>query len=294
MAKIPNLNMLYTFSRAAHLKSFKTAATELHITPTAVSHQMRKLEDALGHQLFIRLTREIELTEKGQLLADVSQRLFSELSGTLDEICSDEDKQINLTTTVAFASMWLVPKLADFHKLNAGVKVSIITSDDVVDLKTSQHIDLAIRYGKDTHNSENATILTTESMGLYASEAYLSGLSSKAISVITTNWKNKALPDLDYSDCLAESGYLAEITESYDQENHVIQAAVSGRGVAFVSDILVNDYVQNEWLVKLPSTHSVEGLKYYLVGADRLSRGMQSNIEFFVTWLKQKLSEAMA
>ena len=58
MAKIPNLNMLYTFSRAAHLKSFKDAATELHITPTAVSHQMRKLEDVLGQPLFIRLTRE--------------------------------------------------------------------------------------------------------------------------------------------------------------------------------------------------------------------------------------------
>lgn len=137
MAKIPNLNMLYTFSRAAHLKSFKDAATELHITPTAVSHQMRKLEDLLGQPLFIRLTREIKLTEKGQQLADVSQPLFAELSRTLDDLRS-EDKQINLTTTVAFASMWLVPKLADFNKQNGDIKVSIITSDDVVDIKTAR------------------------------------------------------------------------------------------------------------------------------------------------------------
>lgn len=292
MTKIPNLNMLYTFARAAHLRSFKGAATELHITPTAVSHQIRKLEDVLGQPLFIRLTREIKLTEKGQQLADVSQRLFVELSRTLGEICT-EDKQINLTTTVAFASMWLVPKLADFHKLNTGIKVSIITSDDVVDIKTTQNIDLAIRYGKDIHNSENTKVLITESMGLYASKGYISGLSGHTIPVITTNWKNKALPNIDFTSCMGEIRYQAQRIESYDQENHVIQAAVSGRGVAFVSDILVDDYVQNEWLVRLPGTHSVEGLKYYLVNRYSLSPGMQSNIEFFVAWLKQQLSEAM-
>ncbi len=288
MAKIPNLNMLYTFSKAAHLKSFKDAATELHITPTAVSHQMRKLEDVLGQALFIRLTREIKLTEKGQQLADVSQRLFAELSRTVDDICS-EDKQINLTTTVAFASMWLVPKLAEFHELNADIKVSIITSDDIVDMKSSQNIDLAIRYAKDIDNSENTTVLVTESMGLYASKEYISGLSGNTIPVITTSWKNKALPNIDFSGCMVENRYLAQRTESYDQENHVIQAAISGRGVAFVSDILVDDYVQNEWLVRLPGTHSVEGLKYYLVTGKSLSPSMQCNIEFFVKWLKQQL-----
>ncbi|MCX4191219.1 LysR family transcriptional regulator [Methylophaga sp. OBS1] len=292
MTKIPNLNMLYTFSRAAQLKSFKDAATELHITPTAVSHQMRKLEEVLGQTLFIRLTREIQLTEKGQQLADVSQRIFSELTRTLDDITS-EDKQITVTTTVAFASMWLVPKLADFQKLNAGLKVSIITSDDVVDMKSSQNIDLAIRYAKDIDNTKNATPLVTETMGLYASKAYISGLSSNTIPVITTNWKNKALPDISFTGCIDNGRYQAQKAESYDQENHVIQAAVSGRGVAFVSDILVNDYVQNEWLVRLPDTHSVEGLKYYLVTGNLLSP-MQSDVEFFVTWLTQQLSESMA
>ena len=293
MTKIPNLNMLYTFSRAAQLKSFKDAATELHITPTAVSHQMRKLEEVLGQTLFIRLTREIQLTEKGQQLADVSQRIFSELTRTLDDITS-EDKQITVTTTVAFASMWLVPKLADFHKLNAGIKVSIVTSDDVIEMKSSQNIDLAIRYSKDIQNTENTKVLITESMGLYASKAYISGLSGNTIPVITTNWKNKALPNINFTDCLGESRYSAHTTETYDQENHVIQAAVSGRGVAFVSDILVNDYVQNEWLVRLPGSHSVEGLKYYLVSGNSLSPDMQSNIEFFVTWLKQQLAAQVA
>lgn len=292
MTKIPNLNMLYTFSRAAQMKSFKDAATELHITPTAVSHQIRKLEDVLGQPLFIRLTREIQLTDKGQQLADVSQRIFNELTRTLADITS-EDKQITVTTTVAFASMWLVPKLADFHKLNAGIKVSIITSDDIVEMKSSQNIDLAIRYAKGIHNTENVTVLTTETMGLYASKAYISGLSGNTIPIITTNWKNKALPDIDFAGCIAKSGYQVRGAESYDQENHVIQAAVSGRGVAFVSDILVDDYVQNEWLVRLPGTHSVEGLQYYLVTGNSLSPGMHSNIEFFVRWLKQQLPEAM-
>lgn len=293
MTKIPNLNMLYTFSRAAQLKSFKDAATELHITPTAVSHQIRKLEEVLGQTLFIRLTREIQLTEKGQQLADVSQRIFSELTRALDDITT-EDKQITVTTTVAFASMWLVPKLADFHKLNAGIKVSIVTSDDVVDMKTSQNIDLAIRYAKDIDNKENASPLVTETMGLYASKAYISDLSSNIIPIITTNWKNKALPNISFTDCIDDGRYQAQQTESYDQENHVIQAALSGRGVAFVSDILVDDYVQNEWLVRIPGTHSVEGLKYYLVSRNSLSSGMQSNIDLFITWLNQQLAEAMS
>lgn len=285
--------MLYTFSRAAQLKSFKATANELHITPTAVSHQMRKLEEVLEQALFIRLTREIQLTEKGEQLADVSQRVFAELWRTLDDITS-EDKQITVTTTVAFASMWLVPKLADFNKLNAGIKVSIITSDDIVDMKSSQNIDLAIRYARDVQNTELATVLITESMGLYASKAYISGLSDNTIQVITTNWKNKALPDIDFAGCMDNGRYQAHRAESYDQENHVIQAAVSGRGVAFVSDILVDEYVQNEWLVRLPGTHSVEGLKYYLVSGNSLSPGPQSNIEFFVKWLQHELVEAMA
>jgi LysR family glycine cleavage system transcriptional activator len=291
MTKIPNLNMLYTFSRAAHLKSFKDAATELHITPTAVSHQIRKLEDFLGYQLFIRLTREIELTEKGQQLADVSQRIFSDLRRTLDDITS-EDKQITVTTTVAFASMWLVPKLDDFHKLNDGIKVSIVTSDDVVDMKSSQNIDLAIRYADNTDKTENASVLITEGMGLYASRAYISGLSENFISVLTTKWKNKALPHIDFTVCLDKSDFQTLKTENFDQENHVIQAAVSGRGVAFVSDILVNDYVKNGWLLRLPGTNSVEGLKYYLVRGNSISQDKESRIERFLTWLKQQITQA--
>nr|BFE91835.1 hypothetical protein GCM10020185_23710 [Pseudomonas brassicacearum subsp. brassicacearum] len=113
-ANLP-LNALRAFEAAARLLSFKAAAAELSVTPTAVSHQIRSLETWLGLVLFERLPRQVRLTDGGQ-------RLFHSLHGALLEVAQSVDtlrpqrsnSHLTLSTTAAFAALWLVPRLGRF------------------------------------------------------------------------------------------------------------------------------------------------------------------------------------
>ncbi len=92
----------------ARLGSFKKAAEELHVTPTAVSHQIKALEASLGILLFLRKTRAIQLTQDGKVLAETVYSVLQQLTNTISEI-SNTKNIITVSTTSSFAAMWLVP-----------------------------------------------------------------------------------------------------------------------------------------------------------------------------------------
>src|SRR5690242_17034945 len=143
---LPHVAFFQGFEAAARNLSFTKAAAELFITQSAVSRQIKALEDHLGVALFERQTRSLILTEQGQALYRVAADVLERLQAAVDQLKTDSRiRQLSLTTTTGFASLWLIPRLPRFTRLRLGVDVRISATTDMLNLERSL-VDLAIRY----------------------------------------------------------------------------------------------------------------------------------------------------
>jgi len=154
-----NINVIRSFECAARLNSYSKAAVELHISQAAVSQQMRQLETTMGSQLFIRKGKQMLLTQKGKILFEGAQQAFDILKKSINEI-KDEGiaGSLTITSTQAFTSLWLMPKLNKFSTLYPDIKIRVMSSPHFDDLK-QQHIDLAIRFGTDIKESPDTDLV---------------------------------------------------------------------------------------------------------------------------------------
>jgi len=145
--RLNNLNNLRCFESAARHQSYSKAAIELCLSQAAVSQKMRQLEESLNTKLFIRQGRKMTLTECGEKLLAVTQQAFNVLVAGLNDIQSEGIAgSLTITSTPAFTSMWLMPKLHEFSMQYPDVKIRVASSNRFEDLKQNQ-IDLAIRFG---------------------------------------------------------------------------------------------------------------------------------------------------
>ncbi|MDQ0472103.1 transcriptional regulator GcvA [Labrys wisconsinensis] len=145
--RLPPLNLFRVFEAAARHRSFRGAADELCVTPSAVSQQIRQLEDFLGARLFRRLPRQVELTRDGTTLANVVQEaliLLSKVCGRLGDPAASTVLCINVSTSLA--SRWLVNRLGDFMAEHPQIKITLLASNDPVNFRR-QDVDVAIRWG---------------------------------------------------------------------------------------------------------------------------------------------------
>src|ERR1700738_4159772 len=134
MRKLPPLGSLRAFEAAARSMSFREAATELRVTPTAVSHQIRLLEDICGQPLFLR--RPLELTGAGERLSPVLRNGFDAFAIARASVSADVGQRpLRVTSPNAFASRWLVPRLPKWREKHPEIPLEIIGTDAVLDLR---------------------------------------------------------------------------------------------------------------------------------------------------------------
>ncbi len=298
-AKLPSLNVLRTFEAAARLKSFKKAADELHVTPTAVSHQIKSLEEGLGTRLFERQTRAVQLTRDGELLSDTTFNVFRQLNDTVNDIVGSKE-MLTISTTSSFAAMWLVPNLEKFYKENPNIDVSIQTGERKVDVMRDHRVDLAISYGQYDPAQPHASKLVTEKFGMYATPSYLDKLTNlNEAQLLETEWVNKSLPSIDWEGLISQQGLeesqLDYTVRRFNQEHHVIQAALAGQGIALVSSILVGNAVKEKWLVPFSDNTlqgEIVGLTYYLVVPPRNQRN--KSVVAFTNWLSSEIQKSFS
>jgi len=287
---ISQLNQIRGFEAAARLGSFKAAGEELNVSPTAISHQIANLEDKLGVLLFERKTRSVNLTQEGSRLAQAAHQALQQLSTAFEEI-SNKQSVLRIATTTSFASMWLIPNLASFKKKHPEIQIEIKTGEELIDISRDRRIDLVIRYGCNDEKSENITKLVTESFGAYATDGYLSRYKNlKDAALIETRWKNKSLPPIAWCNWLKK--FYPNVTAPqicyFDQEQHVIQAALAGQGIALVSSILVKMALQQGWLKPLNDRCLLPGLTYYVL-ISPFSEDLRK-VVVFKDWLVEELS----
>jgi len=290
-SRLPQLNSIKVFEAAARLSSFKMAAEELNVTPTAVSHQIRNLEEKLGTLLFERKTRAIALTPEGLQLAQASHQALQQIASTFESISSVQTV-LNVTTTSSFAAMWLVPRLARFQELHPEIQVAIRTGEQLDDLQNDRRIDLAIRYGQYDEQDITTTKLVTEYFGAYATRNYLNRCENlKNATLIETQWQNKSLPLVAWKQWLQKYEVNTDNPKIcyFDQEHHVIQAALAGQGIALVSSVLVQTSLQQNWLEPYKDDCFLPGLTYYLLPSP-FSKDLRK-VVVFQNWLIGELSE---
>jgi LysR family glycine cleavage system transcriptional activator len=156
MDKLPPLNALRAFEAAGRHLSITAAAEELHVTPGAVSRQIRGLEEGLGVQLLHRGHRQISLTSAGEDYYRAVTRAMDDLREATTRLNKRaKRKQLKVRVYTTFAMRWLIPRLSSFHAANRGIEVLLTASLDPVDFR-KEDIDGAIRLGDGKWSGANA------------------------------------------------------------------------------------------------------------------------------------------
>src|SRR5215469_4161744 len=159
---LPPLAFFQGFEAAARTLSFTKAAEELFITQSAVSRQIKALEDHLGIRLFERRPRALALTESGQALQRISSDVLERLQAATDQLrAASRTRQLSLTTTTGFASLWLIPRLQRFTAAHPDIDVRISATVENLNLERSL-IDLAMRFCRPEDVPERAKRLFGE------------------------------------------------------------------------------------------------------------------------------------
>src|SRR6202045_1339332 len=147
-ARLPSLNGLRAFEAAARHLSFTVAASELNVTQTAISHQIKRLEQELGIRLFVRQNRALALTPEAKDYLPGVRPPFNDLRLATDRVLRrDNDHVLTVSTLASLAAKWLLPRLSAFQEAHPGIDVRIPPPPTLVVFKSGD-VDAGIRYGR--------------------------------------------------------------------------------------------------------------------------------------------------
>jgi len=297
---LPSLDFFKGFEAAARHLSFTKAAEELFVTQSAVSRQIQALEQRLGVTLFLRRNRGLVLTEAGEQLRRAVDSALRILHQAVEQVSPGATpKMVTVTSSIAFSSLWLIPRLSGFRRLHPDVDVRISANNQVLDLDR-ERIDLAIRYCPSRAAPAGSVRLFGEEILPVCSPALLRDRNrplkspqdlrhhvllhydepQRPVPWLTWNvWLETAgVPDLEPADSLRFN--------HYDQ---TIGAALGGQGVALGRRPLVKKLLADGALVAPFPLEAVTGRAYFIVRTPITSG--RPEVTHFAEWL---IAEAAA
>jgi LysR family glycine cleavage system transcriptional activator len=296
MRKLPPLVELRAFEAAARCLSFKLAAAELGVTPTAVSHQIRLLEAYCGQPLFRRQPRPVALTWAGQQLFPIVRDGFEAFTDAINGVrVGAAGGRLRVTTTNAFAARWLVPRLPQWRKGHSRLKLEIVSGDEVLCLENGE-ADISIRYVRSTPTDGPSFELTRDKFHVVAapkligkSRTPLNPVELARFPLIEAGWRSNDAEAPTWRQWeTAARKYHQHVPDlsglvslNFREELHAIEAAVSGQGIAICSDLLVAPELASGALVKLTNV-TMPGCVFYIV--HRASHPKIASIKAFVAW----------
>lgn len=162
--KLPPLNQLKTFESAGRTLSFKDAADELFVTPSAVSHQVKSLEEFLGFELFERKTRRILLTAGGREYLQSVQKALTLLEHATERLINHHSSgELKLAVAPAFLDRWLLPRLSSFTDIFPDIELDITSQMGILNFHQSD-IDMAVYFGDGSWPDIHCVHLKTSSL----------------------------------------------------------------------------------------------------------------------------------
>jgi LysR family glycine cleavage system transcriptional activator len=302
---LPPLDLLRGFESAARHLSFTRAGVELFLTQSAVSRQILALEEFVGVPLFERRHKALVLTEAGQAYYRVVSATLEQLreatrrlrqSGTRGHI-------LTVTTTVSFASAWLVPRLARFRREQPGVDVRITATHEVVDLDR-EGIDLAVRDCAVNAAPPGSIHLVGEHLAAMCSPGFAKEARAarrplnkpedlRHHVMLNLHDPTGRWPWLSWARWLEAAG-VEELepagTLSFDQYDQVINAAVHGQGVALLRMTLTQEHRRDKRLVALFGRSQRLARGYHAVLAKGAAE--RPEVQQFLKWMRREIAPA--
>lgn len=298
MRRLPPLHAVHAFEAAARHLSFQHAAAELHVTPSAVSHQVRSLEEFLGVRLFNRRARRVSLTTAGQAYLQAIRAALDQIKAATDRIAAGRDRgPLTMNVSPSFAAGWLVPRLSRFQVAHPSIEVRlnlVRSTERLVDFARSE-VDLAIRHGEIDSPGLRKHRLIAEELVLVCSPALLAGPKPlKHLADLRYFTLLHVLPRLDqwqlWLNAAGVTGVNAERGPKFHNTPLTVEAAIAGMGVALADRRLVAKDLQSGRLVT-PFDIALPGESaYYLIYPE--DRADNPKIVAFRDWVLTEVAKA--
>lgn len=290
---LPSLNALAAFEAAARHSSLTRAAEELNVTPGAVSKQVKILEAEIGRPLFIRLHRALELTAEGETVHRSLRDAFERMSVTLRQVGQSSGlRSVSIGTTMAFAQLWLMPRLGTFWNKHQEIVIDHIISDRTQDLHRPD-VDLRVRYGDGSWQDEESMklfgdrIIAVASPGFAANQEIasandLSGQQLLSVEGVDWTWTT-------WAEFLRETGALHKQLNVRRFNSYVIalQAARDGQGVALGWISQVEPLIAARSLVQVTDAEMTAPQSFYVTW--HAKRPLQRDAQILRDWLLNNL-----
>lgn len=291
---MPPLHSLIAFEAAVRHASFKVAAKELHITPGAVSQQVKKLEEWLGYALFTRQIRQLEVTERGM-------QYFSRISPALEQICAasevnrtHQSDSVYLSLPQTLAAKWLSPRLSGFMSQYPDIEVHINASNKQIDFK-QDNVDIALRHFDGVDSKLETLRVLDDEIRLFCTPSYLANLNInneneivKATLIVNTlhhcwdEW-------LNHFTNISQDARKKIPKIHFDQTLLAIDAAKHGQGMVLSNTVLVEKELAQQDLIE-PFGHMLSNDKnFYLVHPKQ--RVLSSAAKILKAWLLEQFEK---
>lgn len=294
--RLPPLSSLRAFEVVARHETFRAAAEELHVTAAAVIQQIKALEGFVGRKLLRRHSRGYSLTPDGVAGLEALRNGFDQLAAAVEAMTSGGHRVLTVSAVPSLSAEWLVPRLHRFRELHPDIDVLLHPSVELVDLKHSR-VDLGVRYGSGSYPGLLAERLFDDEIFPVYSPRMLNGrrpLKSpsdlRSHPLIHTEWTPETGHWPGWSDWLRAAGVTGVNVSKglrFSDGALVIQAAVSGQGVALGSRALALDHLTAGRLIRPFELSLVTDFAYYIVCSK--DRAEEPDVMAFRQWV---ISEA--
>lgn len=283
MTGLPPLRALHYFHQAALNSSFSLAAEHLHVTHSAISHQIRQLENWMGKPLFVRSNGRVKLTSHGERLLISCQKAFSELHSTSESIRTGMRHHLKVSCSPSFLSQWLIPRIAIFYQRHPEIDIQFQALADVDQLR-SEHTDvLILSYEQPPDGDIDATLVSEDYIGPLCSPLFAQRFRSEQdlaeLPLLHADTRLHA-----WSEWAKAAGVRGNFRPGKHFENLTlgIQAARNGLGVIMAPRLLVRKELEDGTLIAPIGFVRVERATWMMT---KQARRNDAEISLFRHWL---------
>lgn len=290
----PSLDLLRGFEAAARHLNFTRAASELFVTQSAVSRQIKTLEERLSVTLFVRQAKGLRLTEEGEELYRAVSGALRQMSDAMERLGRrNQAAPVTVTSTLGFCSLWLIPRLGLFHKTHPEVEVRIAANDRVLNLDR-ERIDISVRYCTSSIAPKGSAWLFAEELVPVCSPALLD-LPGRPLRT-PADLTHHVLLHLDdpdnpapwvswrlWMDAVGITSVRPAGSLTFNYFDQTIRAALAGQGVALGRTVLVQDFLQDGSLVA-PFPQRIGTERGYWLFLSSHARG-RPEVKHFADWI---------
>ena len=287
---VSSLGALVGFEAAARRGSFRLAASELNVTPSAISHQIQYLEEEFGVRLFTRLHRGVSLTPDGAEIYAVLGQSFENIGDVIQRVrSSNRGQSVTLGSTHAFGYFWLMPRIGAFWRAHPEIVLNQVISDDMAETRHST-IDLRIRYCNSPEADEEGSPLFGDVVYPVCSPEFI-----KKSGPVTDLKALTRLPLIDgshsfalwlpWSDWLRHMSFAGVIPNYRRVSSYIlaVQAAIDGQGVILGWDRLISTQIKSGQLVRVTDKSMTSPAEYFAIWS--ANRGLQPEAKALLQWL---------